>query len=115
MKNIWKGLTVGAFVGAAIGIVRDALDDVGARGARLAEKTAERARAEGGQLSDKVREELPRIVDSAKAEGAQLARRAKADFDDAREKVGDADLGERAKAALADVTDRAARLGDRAG
>ena len=31
MKNVWKGLTVGAFAGAAVGVLVDGLDAAGRR------------------------------------------------------------------------------------
>jgi len=35
MKNIWKGLLVGAFAGAGIGAIKDGLDGAGRQGAQL--------------------------------------------------------------------------------
>ncbi len=34
MKNVWKGLAVGALVGAAVGVILDALEGTGRRRSR---------------------------------------------------------------------------------
>lgn len=44
MKNVWKGLVVGAFTGAAVGIVLDALRGTGRRAAEVSERTKTGAR-----------------------------------------------------------------------
>lgn len=54
MKNVWKGLTVGAVVGAAIGIVLDALDATG----RRATKAASRAKSGARHLADVIEEKI---------------------------------------------------------
>ena len=39
MKNVWKGLTVGALTGAAVGVILDGLDKVGRRTSDAADRT----------------------------------------------------------------------------
>ena len=50
MKNVWKGLTVGAFAGAAVGVALDAAGRLGAGGHRAAEA----ARTRGAEIADEV-------------------------------------------------------------
>jgi hypothetical protein len=40
MKNAWKGLTVGAFAGAAIGVIMDILEGTGRRAADVSARAA---------------------------------------------------------------------------
>lgn len=65
MKNVWKGLAVGAVVGAAVGMVNDGLARAGQKSAELgqvairnAEDAAGRAKAKvaDAELGDKLRE-----------------------------------------------------------
>lgn len=39
MKNVWKGLTVGAFSGAVVGVVLDGFDKIGQRTSDAADRT----------------------------------------------------------------------------
>ncbi len=65
MKNVWKGLAVGAVVGAAVGMVNDGLASAGQKSAELgqmamrnAEDAAGRAKAKvaDAEVGDKIRE-----------------------------------------------------------
>jgi hypothetical protein len=40
MKNVWKGLTVGAFAGAIVGIAIDAVENAGRRAADVSTRAA---------------------------------------------------------------------------
>lgn len=61
MKNVWKGLTVGAFAGAAVGVVLDALEGTRRRAAEVSARTKTGAR----HLADRVEAK----VDEAKLPG----------------------------------------------
>ena len=54
MKNVWKGLTVGALAGAAVGVILDALEGTG----RRAVEVSARAKAGASHLADIVEEKL---------------------------------------------------------
>ncbi len=54
MKNVWKGLAVGAAVGSAVGIVLDALGATG----RRATDVAARAKTGAKHLADVIEEKI---------------------------------------------------------
>ncbi len=56
MKNIWKGMAVGAFVGAAIGIAQDGIDGAGRSGRRVAQQAKQAADTVAGKAHDKIDE-----------------------------------------------------------
>lgn len=94
MKNVWKGLIIGALTGAGIGLLLDLLEALG-RGGR--------------QLSRQAREEAAHLasVTEAKVKDADLPERAKHVAEAVVEKVKDADLPDRAAHAAEAVVDRA--------
>ena len=86
MKNVWKGLVVGALTGAGIGLVVDLLEALGERGQRLSVQ----ARGEAAHLA---------TVAEAKLKDAELPDRARAAADSLVDKVKDAELPDRARGA----------------
>lgn len=58
MRNVWKGLTVGAFAGAAIGLILDGLRKAGEASARAAEGVSTRAKSGATHLADLVEEKF---------------------------------------------------------
>lgn len=57
MKNVWKGLTVGAFAGAAVGVALDMLEGTGRRAAEV----SARAKTGATHLADLVEEKLEEL------------------------------------------------------
>ncbi|TVR25879.1 MAG: hypothetical protein EA389_07430 [Ilumatobacter sp.] len=59
MRNAWKGLTVGAFAGAGVGVVLDLFDRVGRRAGKATTKASDKTKSEArhvaGVIEDKVR------------------------------------------------------------
>lgn len=77
MKNVWKGLTVGAFAGAVVGIAIDAAENAGRRAAEVSNRAASgvssSARTGAAHLADFVEEKIDdwdvkKKVESAKDE-----------------------------------------------
>lgn len=58
MRNVWKGLTVGAFAGAAVGITLDAFRKTADMSVRAAEGVSTRAKSGAGHLADLVEEKI---------------------------------------------------------
>ncbi|HSJ28073.1 MAG TPA: hypothetical protein VLB67_07655 [Acidimicrobiia bacterium] len=62
MKNVWKGLTVGAFAGAAVGILIDVVEVTGRRAAEASSRAASgvstRAKSGATHLAELVEEKL---------------------------------------------------------
>jgi gas vesicle protein len=56
MKNVWKGLTVGAFAGAAVGIVLDAFEGTRRRAADVSARTKAGARHLVDVIEEKIDE-----------------------------------------------------------
>ena len=69
-KNVWKGLTVGAFAGAAVGIAVDALDRLGEGSHHAAEK----AKARGAELADQLKDHVPDVIDATKERADDVMR-----------------------------------------
>ena len=70
MRNVWKGLTVGAFAGAAVGIAVDALDRLGEGSHHAAEK----AKARGAELADQLKDHVPDVIDATKERADDVMR-----------------------------------------
>ncbi len=92
MKNLWKGLAVGAFVSAAGGEIRDLIDTAGSKSAEVAgrvhddlPRVADRAKTHAAELIDHARDELPNVAATAKADVAALAAKAHGVSDRRRE------------------------------
>jgi hypothetical protein len=62
MKNVWKGLTVGAFAGAVVGVMIDVVEGTGRRAAEVSAKAASgvstRARSGASHLAEFVEEKF---------------------------------------------------------
>lgn len=62
MKNVWKGMTVGAFAGAVVGVMMDVANRTGRRAAEISARTASgvstRARSGASTLAEFVEEKL---------------------------------------------------------
>ena len=103
MKNVWKGLVVGALTGAGIGLVVDLLEALGQRGRRLSVQ----ARGEASHLA---------TVAETKLKEAELPDRARGAADKLADKVKDAELPDRARDAADKLADKVkdAELPDRA-
>ena len=117
MKNVWKGLVIGAFTGAGVGLLVDILEAMGRSGQRLSAQ----ARVEAGHLGhaagEKVREaDLPtRAKDVSEklvttVRDAELPDKARHAADAVVEKLADADVprqaqgvAQRAASSLADA------------
>lgn len=83
MKNVWRGLVVGALTGAGVGLVLDALDRSGRIGRELAEqgrdKLAEahlgaRAHDAATDLADSVRSDLAPAAKDALASATKTVK-----------------------------------------
>ena len=61
MKNVWKGLTVGAFAGAAVGVILDALEGTGRRAAAVSARATKGAKKGATHLADIVEEKIEEI------------------------------------------------------
>ena len=59
MKNVWKGLTVGALVGAAVGVVLDLLEATG----RGAAQVSARAKTGASHLAEIVEDKIEELPD----------------------------------------------------
>lgn len=57
MKNVWKGLTVGAFAGAAVGVILDLFEGTGRRAAAVSARATKGAT----HLADIVEEKIDEI------------------------------------------------------
>lgn len=55
MRNAWKGLTVGAFAGAGVGVVLDLFGRAGRRAGKATDKSKSEARHVAGVIGDKIR------------------------------------------------------------
>jgi hypothetical protein len=67
MKNVWKGLVVGSFAGAAVGIALDVLERLGAdthRAAEHAKRRAEHVAEAARERAEQVRQQAPEMVDA---------------------------------------------------
>lgn len=71
MRNVWKGLTVGAFVGAAVGIILDGLSKAGEVSARAASGASARARSGATHLAEAVEEKIDDIDTDKMAKAAK--------------------------------------------
>lgn len=82
MKNVWKGLTVGAFAGAAVGVILDgmhkagdassrALHKAGDASARAASEVSARARSGASHLAEVVEEKIDDIDTDKMAKAAK--------------------------------------------
>ena len=80
MKNVWKGLVVGAFTGAGVGLVLDVL-----------ERGAQKVAAVGEVVGDVVEEAVQHVP--------QVATRASKGVSEIVSKVHDADVPEQVKEA----------------
>jgi hypothetical protein len=58
VRNVWKGLTVGAFAGAGVGIVLDAFRKAGEVSARAATEVSSRTKTGATHLADLVEEKI---------------------------------------------------------
>ena len=61
MKNVWKGLTVGAFAGAAVGVILDVLEGTGRRAAAVSVRATRGAKKGATHLADMVEEKIDEI------------------------------------------------------
>jgi len=56
MKNVWKGMTVGAFAGALVGVIMDVVEGTGRRAAEVSARAATgvstRARSGASHLAE---------------------------------------------------------------
>ena len=60
MKNVWKGLVIGAFTGAGVGLVVDILESAGRHGQRLSAQARDEAGHLGRVAGDRVHDaDLP--------------------------------------------------------
>jgi hypothetical protein len=66
MRNVWKGLVIGAFAGAAIGIALD-----------IARALGRRAIEVGSQTREAVREHAPEVAEALASRAADVAERVK--------------------------------------
>ena len=104
MKNVWKGLVVGALTGAGIGLVVDLLEALGQRGQRLSIQARGEAahlasvaetKLKDAELPDRARDAADKLVDKVK--DAELPDRARGAADALVDKVKDAELPDRAR------------------
>lgn len=61
MKNVWKGLTVGAFAGAAVGVVLDVFEGTGRRAAAVSARATKGAKKGATHLADIVEEKIDEL------------------------------------------------------
>jgi hypothetical protein len=54
MKNVWKGLVVGAFAGAAVGVALDMIDRAGRQAAVISRRAKTGAKHLASAVEDKV-------------------------------------------------------------
>ncbi len=71
MKNVWKGLTVGAFAGAAVGIVLDGFRHAADASARAATEVGHRAKSGASHLAEVVEEKIDDLDIKDVAESAK--------------------------------------------
>ncbi len=121
MKNVWKGLILGALTGAGIGLVVDLLDSLGRKGRRLSVQARDEASHLTGAVEEKIRQsDLPeRARDAAdklsdKVKDAELPDKARRAADKAADKISDTlkdtDFADKAKA----LVDTASNKGQQA-
>ena len=63
MKNVWKGLTVGAFAGAAVGVILDLFEGTGRRAAAVSARATKGAKKGATHLADIVEEKIDELPD----------------------------------------------------
>jgi len=106
MKNVWKGLVIGAFTGAGIGLLVDLLETMGRSGQRLSAQARGEASHLGHVAGEKVREaDLPtrakdaseRLVSTVR--DAELPDKARHAADAVVDKLADADVPQQAQGA----------------
>ena len=121
MKNVWKGLIIGAFTGAGVGLLVDILESMGRSGQRLSAQ----ARVEAGHLGhvagEKVREaDLPTKAKDASEKvvttvrDAELPDKARQAADAVVEKLSESELPQQAQAAAQRVASSLAEAADTA-
>jgi hypothetical protein len=123
MKNVWKGLILGALTGAGIGLILDVLEWLGRRGKELSIEARQeaqhlgavaRARVEESDLPDTARAAAERARSAASTAKERVTEKVADTVDDVTDRLKDADIGDRA----ADIADRAGHaasdLADRA-
>jgi hypothetical protein len=84
MRNAWKGLIIGAFTGAGIGVLLDGGSSAG-RGAAAAAKAA---RDHAPEALRKARELAETAADKAREQGPEALKKAKELADAAAERAG---------------------------
>lgn len=111
MKNVWKGLTVGAFAGAAVGITMDAIRNAADASSRAAGEVAEKAKAGASHAAATVADKIDdmdiadKVETAAKGVGELVGK----GRDRVKETIEDADLHaliEDARDGVADMVDR---------
>ncbi|HKY13785.1 MAG TPA: YtxH domain-containing protein [Microthrixaceae bacterium] len=73
MRNVWKGLVIGSFAGAAVGVVLDVFERVGSG----THRAAEHAKEQGAELAEHAKEKGAELAEHAKEKGAEYAEHAK--------------------------------------
>jgi hypothetical protein len=66
MRNVWKGLVIGAFAGAAIGIALDFARAIGRKAIEV-----------GGQTREALRQHAPEVAEALATKAADVAQRVK--------------------------------------
>jgi hypothetical protein len=66
MRNVWKGLVIGAFAGAGIGLALD-----------IARAVGRKAKEMGGQTREALRQHAPEVAEALATKAADVAQRVK--------------------------------------
>lgn len=111
MRNVWKGLTVGAFAGAAVGLTMDAARRAADASSRAAGDVAEKAKIGASNVAAAVADriegmDIPDKVETAAKTVGEIAGKGK---DRIKETIEDADLHamiEDAKDGVSEALDR---------
>lgn len=113
MKNVWKGLVIGALTGAGVGLLLDLLEALGRGGRKLSIQardeashlaTAAELKVKDAELPDRAKEAAGKLADKVK--DAELADRAQHAADVVSDKVRDTDVSDRAKDVAHKVAER---------
>ena len=111
MKNVWKGLVIGALTGAGIGFVLDLLEWLGRRGKELSTEAKEGAQNLGAAARASVEEsDLPETARAAaeRAKAAALSAKDKVSVkvadtvDEVTQRLQDSDMADK----LSDIASR---------
>jgi hypothetical protein len=122
MRNVWKGMLLGALAGAGIGLAVDALEALGHEGRALGSQGLASARGLAAEGKEAVKDaHLPERAAELAGQGrdaladAHLPDRAREAAARGRDAIEQADLPSKARDVAGDVVDKAAEVADRSG